>query len=430
MRRTQYPGVYYREHAVRKHGRQKDRYLIIKYQIKGVQKTEAVGWTSEGWTAQDAAEQLARIKRAARTGEGPTSLAAIRAQAEADRKHEELAAARVSQGPRTFADLARGYLDWARDNKRSWTEDRGRFENHILPLLGVVVAADMARADVERLQKVLASKRVRGGGRMSPATQLQCLALVRQVYNWAAVATDETGQVLHAGANPAQLSRRYSVGVQVPVIDNGRLRIVTPAEAQRWIDACCGLGEDLPLAVLLGLDLGLRLGELVSLTWQAVDFERQLVRVVPDMRVGDSVGRVKSNRGRTVYLGQLMPEAPAALLLRRETTPGPWVFPARNPDQSNEPEGHLQRSHLGTRLVRAADLVGLNLGVTDNRWKVVAHTMRHSCATWLLERGLDVYAVKVLMGHASISTTERYLHLCDQKLRAMALGAGDRASRP
>ena len=55
--------------------------------------------------------------------------------------------------------------------------------------------------------------------------------------------------------------------------------------------------------------------------------------------------------------------------------------------------------------------LGLNNGITDNLNKVVFHTLRHTYASWLVEKGIDLYTTQRLMGHKDIKMTQRYAHL-------------------
>ena len=69
---------------------------------------------------------------------------------------------------------------------------------------------------------------------------------------------------------------------------------------------------------------------------------------------------------------------------------------------------------------RVIDRLGFNDGVTDTRQKVVFHSMRHSFASLLAIQGTPLYTIAKLMGHKSISMSERYAHLSpDHKKEAV-----------
>ena len=72
------PGIRYREHSIRKHGRQKDRYFTIRYMLNQKRKEEGIGWASEGWTEQKANEILCILKENIRLGRQPQTLATMR----------------------------------------------------------------------------------------------------------------------------------------------------------------------------------------------------------------------------------------------------------------------------------------------------------------------------------------------------------------
>lgn len=71
----------------------------------------------------------------------------------------------------------------------------------------------------------------------------------------------------------------------------------------------------------------------------------------------------------------------------------------------------LQRGRLSEMVSTYADLCGLK--------DVTTHTLRHACATHLLDHGADIRMIQEVLGHASIATTQRYTHLSSNKIHAM-----------
>ena len=55
------------------------------------------------------------------------------------------------------------------------------------------------------------------------------------------------------------------------------------------------------------------------------------------------------------------------------------------------------------------------MGLVDDK-EFIMHALRHTCATRLVNRGIDLYVVKEFLGHSTIQVTERYAHLSPDKL--------------
>lgn len=163
------------------------------------------------------------------------------------------------------------------------------------------------------------------------------------------------------------------------------------AEVARRVAAEPGPGAD-RLAALFELlyGSGLRASELVSLPRNAI-------------RPGEPVAIVRGKGGRE----RLVPISPPALAavarwlvhVPRESR---FLFPSGR--------GHLSRAQL-FNLVRA---VAAAAGVAPER--VSPHVLRHAFATHMLENGADLRTLQTLLGHADISTTERYTHVATRHL--------------
>jgi integrase/recombinase XerC len=144
---------------------------------------------------------------------------------------------------------------------------------------------------------------------------------------------------------------------------------------------------------------GLRVSELVGLDVKSIDFEQRLVRVIG-----------KGNKERIVPIGR---EAVKAVHRYLEST-----LPLRKKVGGDAETGPLFINARGTRLSTrgVANIVkkygkagGLMLDISP-------HALRHTFATHLLDGGADLRSVQELLGHASLSTTQKYTHVSLDKL--------------
>lgn len=154
-------------------------------------------------------------------------------------------------------------------------------------------------------------------------------------------------------------------------------------------------------AVLVAMNTGLRLTELLKLEWSNVDLQRAMVTVKAATAKGVKVRHVPLNRealdSLTLWKGQA-------------STGARYVFP--NPEG-----GHISSVKKSwTALRRAAKLV-------DFKW----HDLRHHFASWLVMGGVDLNTVRELLGHSDIKMTLRYAHLAPEyKAAAVAVLMNDR----
>jgi len=162
----------------------------------------------------------------------------------------------------------------------------------------------------------------------------------------------------------------------------GRLRWLTQEEITRLLDAAAkSKNKELRANVIVALNTGLRLGELLGLIWERVDLSRGVIRLEV----------TKSGRRREVPLNAESYDALVSL----------------NPKAS----GRVFR----TKSVRKAyENAVINAKLDD----VNFHTLRHTFASWAVMRGVSLKELQELLGHSSLAMTMRYAHLAPERLRS------------
>jgi site-specific recombinase XerD len=163
-----------------------------------------------------------------------------------------------------------------------------------------------------------------------------------------------------------------------------RPQILSPEECHKVIDAPTNLKHKALLYMVYGS--GLRVNEAVHLRAHHIESDRMMVFV-------------KSGKGRKDRYTLL--DATALEVLRlywRMYRPLVWLFPGRDPAVPWS-TGAAQQVYY--RAVKAAGVRRVG-GI---------HTLRHCFATHHLESGMDIYTLQRLLGHRSIQTTGRYIHL-------------------
>ena len=298
-------------------------------------------------------------------------------------KHPDPAPAPAVVSTMTLAEAFERYFK-AKARKRSLDEDE-RIAKHLKAEFGYttpLVEITASRISAYKASRMAVEKSRRGSA-LSGASINRPLALLRHLLRLA----HEEWEAL-----PAVPRIRLEKEAQ------GRLRWLTPEEATKLLTKCREQKNPaLVDLVELALYTGMRQGELLELTWGRVDRARGVVLLEI----------TKSGRRREVPLN-----SPADAILARRAPAAQadaLVFGSRSWDAFRKSwEAALEAGQLG-----------------DFHF----HDLRHTFASWAVQRGVTLPELKDLLGHATLAMVMRYAHLAPEQLRS-AVSRLDDVLRP
>ncbi len=293
----------------------------------------------------------------------------------------------------TITELVEAYIKW-RGDLRSKTQEsyRGAAKGLVKSIGSDVLIRDLT---VEDFHSYIYDKSV------SRATLRHRTRHLKVLFAWAAeeqlVVEDPTAKV------------------RVPRLEKKEATYLTPEDVEkllRAIDADAEMKEAdggapaeqivwLTAVIVLAVNTGLRRGELVNLDWIDIDLDNGWL-VVRNRRGF----RTKSGNERTVPLS-----TDAIQVLRSiEEETGPVIrMPSGN--RANGDYVSKRFKHY-VRLARLSE-------------EVKFHSLRHTCASWLVQKGTSLPIVQAILGHSDIGVTQRYAHMAPdvlQKAMKDALG--------
>ncbi len=163
-------------------------------------------------------------------------------------------------------------------------------------------------------------------------------------------------------------------------------RWLIPEEEQKLLDSSPAWLKEL---IIFAINTGTRRDEMLSLKWSEVDFSRRVLTLLV----------TKNKEKRTVPMNEVVSEL---LKAKSKGSTSEYAFGSETGTKMD-----------GRNLLRAFYVARKKAGLEDVRW----HDLRHTFATRLVQAGIDLYTVKELLGHKTLTMTMRYAHHYPESLR-------------
>lgn len=321
--------------------------------------------------------------------------------------------ARGRRGEVTVAGRTPAWSAWCEEwvklrrvESRTARLDANRIDVHIRPRWGNVPIGRIRRADVQAWVNSMESSG------MSAAN-------VRRTYHTFSASMTAAVEYDRLAANPC-------TRIKLPTIGTRAERFYTPEEFWRVHHY---LNEPWASMAVVLVGTGLRFGELAGLHRADVDLDakRLTVRCVWDPDANSMRNYPKGKRPREVPLPDFVADALSEWFAEHPASGGCGIehqgagrTACRSPLAITHHGKPLSRDSALWVWRRAQQLAGVEHGRI--------HDLRHSCASWMVQAGVPLQTIQAVLGHRSVTTTEKYSHAGDQSavvrraLDSVALG--------
>lgn len=282
-------------------------------------------------------------------------------------------------------------------------------KKRVLSAWASILDDDMATLDV---QDVLQHRADRLADDLTPQTlnrdRTALLALLNKAVEWRVIDSNPLEHPAFKPLDTADDKRVRWLGQHDEQEDIHDAQGANVGERARFMQALAH--EDTPAYLrrlcILALNTGMRRGEMFKLRWENVSIQRAELKVAAATAKGNKTRHIALNTKAVAVLHELADErdtaARAAKAAGEPVKLAPFVFVNSDTDK---PFVTLKKSWAV--LVERAQLSDFTF-----------HDMRHDFASRLVQAGVDLYQVRDLLGHSSITLTERYSHLAPHQKRA------------
>ncbi len=289
-----------------------------------------------------------------------------------------------------FDALWEAFLTYAKGNKKSWVEDEQNYNKHIKPVFGNKSVKQLKPLDFEHFKQKLFEKG------LSAQTVKHQLVLIRTIFNYAI-----KHELVKNFINPLGEGK-----VKMPEIDNNRQAYLTKKQARKILKILKKTHQLTYHLTVLLLFTGARFSEITGAAAQKNKQKAANPLKWSDVNFDDSTIFFKKNKN-----GNERHIAINKTLLRTLNQ----LYENRVNDNviTNSTGGIILR--MPKYFMEAVEIVIPGNKERETRHKITAHSLRHTHASWLAKKGLDLFQIKDQLGHRRIEMTMRYAHLIPNK---------------
>jgi integrase len=331
----------------------------------------------------------------------------------------------VGEG-KTFDELAEHWLKIKAAKKKSIRDDRSMINRHLRPALGPILLTLLRKDVIDEVFVELVGEYDQDGeeirpGKVGKKTAWNILTLLGSMLR-EAKKQDWIPDVPH---------------VERPVQDQQDFVWITESQVEKLVVAASEdeLHPQLAPIVATAAYSGMRAGEVLGLQWSDVDFQARRIAI---RRSFGAEGKDNSTKSRRVRYVPLLGKLAGVLRDWKGACPSAvWVFPSRAGVARQAADRHLQEFFHGAldRAGISSETVRGSRGNTGHRVRkrraFTFHDLRHSFASNWMVAGEDLFKLSKVLGHKSITTTERYAHLAPEAFDGIqAMGGAREGAAP